>query len=56
MPDPTDELFVRVVEAGSLKAAAREAKADPSSVTRKLASLERRLGAKLLVRSTRRSR
>ncbi|WP_299284838.1 LysR substrate-binding domain-containing protein [uncultured Tateyamaria sp.] len=56
MPDPTDDLFIRVVETGSLKAAAAEAKADPSSVTRKIATLEKRLGAKLLIRSTRRSR
>ncbi|MEM7489518.1 MAG: LysR family transcriptional regulator [Pseudomonadota bacterium] len=56
MPDPNVELFIRVVEAGSLKAAAAEAKTDPSSVTRRIASLEARLGAKLLIRSTRRSR
>ena len=56
MPDPNVELFIRVVETGSLKAAAAEAKTDPSSVTRKIASLEARLGAKLLIRSTRRSR
>lgn len=56
MPDPNSELFLRVVETGSLKAAAREAKTDPSSVTRKIAQLEERLGAKLLIRSTRRSR
>ncbi len=56
MPDPSVELFIRVVETGSLKAAAEEAKTDPSSVTRKIANLEARLGAKLLIRSTRRSR
>ncbi|MEM8824156.1 MAG: LysR family transcriptional regulator [Pseudomonadota bacterium] len=56
MPDANVELFIRVVETGSLKAAAEEAKTDPSSVTRKIASLEARLGAKLLIRSTRRSR
>ncbi|MEM9010902.1 MAG: LysR family transcriptional regulator [Pseudomonadota bacterium] len=56
MPDPNVELFIRVVETGSLKAAAAEAKTDPSSVTRRIASLEARLGAKLLIRSTRRSR
>lgn len=56
MPDPNIELFLRVVETGSLKAAAAEAKADPSSVTRRIAKLEERLGAKLLIRSTRRSR
>ncbi|MEM9798400.1 MAG: LysR family transcriptional regulator [Pseudomonadota bacterium] len=56
MSDPNIALFIRVVETGSLKAAAREAKTDPSSVTRRIANLEARLGAKLLVRSTRRSR
>ncbi|MEL7258618.1 MAG: LysR family transcriptional regulator [Pseudomonadota bacterium] len=56
MPDPNAELFIRVVETGSLKAAARQANTDPSSVTRKIAQLEERLGAKLLIRSTRRSR
>ncbi|WP_308918019.1 LysR family transcriptional regulator [Jannaschia sp. LMIT008] len=56
MPDPDIELFLRVVETGSLKAAATEAKATPSSVTRRIAKLEGRLGAKLLIRSTRRSR
>ncbi len=56
MSDPNVELFLRVVETGSLKAAAAEAKADPSSVTRRIAKLEERLGAKLLIRSTRRSR
>ncbi len=56
MSDPNVELFLRVVETGSLKAAAAEAKTDPSSVTRRIAKLEERLGAKLLIRSTRRSR
>lgn len=56
MADPNVELFIRVVEAGSLKVAATEAGTDPSSVTRRIAALEARLGAKLLIRSTRRSR
>ena len=56
MPDSSVALFLRVVEAGSLKAAAAEVGADPSSVTRRIAALEARLGAKLLIRSTRRSR
>ncbi len=55
MTDLTDQLFVRVVEAGSLKAAAEQTGADPSAVSRKLAALEARLGVKLLNRSTRRS-
>lgn len=56
MSDPNAELFIRVVETGSLKAAARLTNTDPSSVTRRIAQLEERLGAKLLIRSTRRSR
>ncbi|MEM8803992.1 MAG: LysR family transcriptional regulator, partial [Pseudomonadota bacterium] len=56
MPDPSVELFLRVIETGSLKAAAAEARTDPSSVSRKIAGLEARVGAKLLIRSTRRSR
>jgi DNA-binding transcriptional LysR family regulator len=56
MADPNVELFLRVVETGSLKAAAAQVGANPSSVTRRIAKLEARLGAKLLIRSTRRSR
>lgn len=49
-------LFLRIVEAGSLRAAAVELGVEPSAVTRRLATLERRLGAKLIVRSRTRSR
>jgi len=49
-------LFLRIVEAGSLRAAAVELGVEPSAVTRRLAALERRLGAKLIVRSRTRSR
>jgi len=56
MAGPDERLFVRVVEAGSLKAAAKEVGADPSTVSRRLASLENRLGVQLLERSTRRSK
>lgn len=56
MIDPTASLFVRVVETGSIKAAAAEIGADPSSVSRRIAALEARVGATLLHRSTRRSR
>ncbi len=55
MSDTIETLFLRVVEAGSLKAAAEQTGADPSAVSRKLAALEARLGVKLLNRSTRRS-
>lgn len=48
-------IFLRVVEAGSLRAAAEQLGADPSSVSRKVAALEGRLGVKLLQRSTKRT-
>ncbi|XYK80301.1 MAG: LysR family transcriptional regulator [Labrenzia sp.] len=50
-----EQLYLRVVEAGSLKAAAEQIGADPSAVSRKIAALEQRLGVKLLQRSTKRS-
>ncbi|MCG8472633.1 MAG: LysR family transcriptional regulator [Desulfobacterales bacterium] len=50
-----EQIFLRVVEAGSLKAAAEQMGTDPSSVSRKIAALEQRLDVKLLNRSTRRS-
>ncbi|VFQ44591.1 LysR family transcriptional regulator [Desulfoluna butyratoxydans] len=53
--ETNEQIFLRVVEAGSLKAAAEHLGADPSSVSRKVAALEARLGVKLLQRSTRRS-
>ncbi len=55
MMETKEQLFLRVVEAGSLKAAAAQIGADPSAVSRKIAALERRLGVKLLERSTKRS-
>jgi DNA-binding transcriptional LysR family regulator len=48
------EMFVRVVEAGGLSAAARLAGMTPSAVSRLVARLEARLGARLVNRSTRR--
>ncbi|MBD2842562.1 LysR family transcriptional regulator [Erythrobacter rubeus] len=50
-----DQIFIRVVEAGSLRAVAEEMGVDPSSVSRKVSALEDRLQAKLLRRSTKRS-
>ncbi len=48
------EVFVRVVEAGSFSAAARELRMTPSAVSKLMARLEARLGARLVSRSTRR--
>ena len=47
-----EQLFIRVVDTGSFKAAAEEIGADPSAVSRRIAGLEARLGAQLLRRST----
>jgi DNA-binding transcriptional LysR family regulator len=46
-------LFVRTVESGSFSKTAREFGLTQPSVSRAIAALERRLGAKLLVRTTR---
>jgi DNA-binding transcriptional LysR family regulator len=46
-------LFVRTVESGSFSKAAREFGLSQPSVSRAVAALERRLGVKLLVRTTR---
>lgn len=48
------EVFVRVVQAGSFSAAARELDLTPSAVSKQIARLEDRLGARLLNRTTRR--
>lgn len=47
------QVFVRVVEAGSFSAVARDARTTQSAVSKQVASLERELGAKLLARTTR---
>lgn len=47
------ELFVRVVETGSLSAAARDLKLGQPAISKTIAGLEERLGVRLLVRSTR---
>lgn len=46
------ETFLRVVEAGSFSAAARDLKIGQPAVSKTIAQLERRLGVQLLVRST----
>ena len=48
------EIFVRVVEAGSFSAAARDFKIGQPAISKMIAGLEERLSARLLVRSTRR--
>ena len=48
------EMFVRVVEAGSFSAAARDLNMGQPAVSKMIANLEQRLGVRLLVRSTRR--
>lgn len=48
------EVFVRVVAAGGFSAAARTLDLTPSAVSKLIARLEERLGARLLVRTTRR--
>src|SRR4051812_46166520 len=47
------QLFLRIVETGSLSAAGREFGTTQPSVSRQLHALERRLGARLLNRTTR---
>ena len=47
------EVFIAILEAGSLSGAARRLRRSPPSVTRSLAALEERVGARLLYRSTR---
>jgi len=54
MIDPDTELFARVVEAGSLSAAARALGISPAMVSKRIARLEARLGVRLLDRTTRR--
>lgn len=52
--DPDYDLFARVVEAGSLSAAARALLISPAMVSKRLARLEARLGVRLIHRTTRR--
>src|SRR5437588_124562 len=47
------EMFVRVIEAGSFSAAARDLDMGQPAVSKTIASLEDRLGVRLLTRSTR---
>src|ERR1700683_5338972 len=47
------EVFVRAIELGGFSPAARALRMTPSAVSKLVARLERRLGARLLSRSTR---
>ncbi|MBM3115839.1 LysR family transcriptional regulator [Jeongeupia naejangsanensis] len=53
---PDMAVFVRVVEAGSFSAAARQLGTTPSAVSRQIGRLENALGARLLERTTRKLR
>lgn len=56
MASPSDlEFFATVMKAGTLTAAARELGVTPPAVSKRLALLEERLGARLLHRTTRRA-
>ncbi len=48
------DVFVRIVDAGSLSQAARSARLSLPAVSRQLSALEKQLGTSLIVRSTRR--
>jgi len=50
------QLFLQIVEAGSFKQAGEQLHLEPSSLSRKMAALEKRLKVKLLHRSTRDTR
>lgn len=58
MPNLLNEMpglmaFVRTVEAGSFSAAARDLATTPSAVSKSVARLEKKIGARLFLRSTR---
>lgn len=54
MMDPDHELFVTIADEGGLAAAGRRLHISPAMMSKRLARLEQRLGAKLVHRTTRR--
>jgi len=54
--DPDVALFARVIEAGSLSAAGRALGISPATMSKRIARLEQRIGARLLHRTTRQLR
>ena len=46
-------IFIAVAESGALNGAARQMEISPSAVSKHIASLENKLGAQLLTRTTR---
>tara|TARA_R110000787_G_scaffold6861_40_gene23897 strand:+ start:26197 stop:27120 length:924 start_codon:yes stop_codon:yes gene_type:complete len=54
MMDPDHELFVTIVDEGGLAAAGRRLHISPAMMSKRLARLEERLGARLIHRTTRR--
>ena len=54
MMDPDHELFVSIVDDGGLAAAGRRLHISPAMMSKRLARLEERLGARLIHRTTRR--
>ncbi len=54
MMDPDHELFVSIVDEGGLAAAGRRLHISPAMMSKRLARLEDRLGARLIHRTTRR--
>jgi DNA-binding transcriptional LysR family regulator len=53
MFDPDYDVFIQIIEAGSISASARKRGASVASISKRLAKLEERLGTRLIHRTTR---